>query len=154
MRILGIDPGTTESGWALYDSDSRAVIDSGTVNNDQVMVMLSPSSTLDFNKLAIEQIKGMGMLVGQEVFETTWWTGRFYQAAYEHVPVRRVPRHAEKMHLCGSMQAKDKNIRQALIDKLGPPGKMKDPGPTYGVSGDAWAALAVAVTAAETPETV
>ncbi len=39
-----------------------------------------------------------------------------------------------------------KNIRQALIDRFGPPGKKKAPGATYGLSGDMWSALAVAVT--------
>jgi hypothetical protein len=44
-------------------------------------------------------------------------------------------------------RAKDQNIRQALIDRLGPPGTKKNPGPTYGVTSHMWSALAVAVTA-------
>jgi hypothetical protein len=52
-----------------------------------------------------------------------------------------------KMHLCGNQQAKDKNIRQALLDKVGPVGVKKTPGPCYGVKSHAWSALAVAVTA-------
>jgi hypothetical protein len=44
------------------------------------------------------------------------------------------------------MKAKDANIRQALIDKIGPQGTKKDPGPTYGISKDVWSALAIAVT--------
>ncbi|MGH7470493.1 MAG: hypothetical protein ACRENP_21315 [Longimicrobiales bacterium] len=51
------------------------------------------------------------------------------------------------MHLCKNPKAKDQNIRQALIDLLGAPGTKKNPGPTYGISGDAWSALAIAVTA-------
>jgi len=56
-----------------------------------------------------------------------------------------------KIYLCGSMKAKDPNIRQALIDRLGDPGTKKNPGPTYGVKSHAWSALAVAVTAEGVP---
>jgi hypothetical protein len=48
------------------------------------------------------------------------------------------------------MKAKDANIRQALIDIYGGNdkaiGNKKTPGPLYGIKGDLWAALAVAVT--------
>jgi hypothetical protein len=59
-----------------------------------------------------------------------------------------LPRKDVKMHLCGTPRAKDGNIRQRLLDLLGPQGTKKQPGPTYGVKSHAWAALAVAVTAA------
>jgi hypothetical protein len=64
-----------------------------------------------------------------------------YRALYELVYRRDV-----KMFLCGSNRAKDGNIRQALLDLVGPQGTKKAPGPTYGLRGDEWAALAVAVT--------
>jgi hypothetical protein len=55
-----------------------------------------------------------------------------------------------KAHLCRSAKAKDSNVRQALIDLFGGKenaiGTKKTPGPLYGISGDVWAALAVAVT--------
>jgi len=50
-----------------------------------------------------------------------------------------------KLHLCGTNKAKDANVRQALIDCLGPPGTKKSPGPTYGIKSHLWAALALAV---------
>ncbi|MBQ1764316.1 MAG: hypothetical protein IIZ92_15615 [Aquincola sp.] len=101
--------------------------------------------------LAIEMIASYGMPVGREVFETCVWIGRFVQAWHSPDKVRLVYRRDVKLHLCGSPRAKDPNIRQALIDKLGPAGTKKDPGPTYGVKSHAWAALGVAVTAAEVP---
>ena len=51
-------------------------------------------------------------------------------------------------------QAKDANVRQRLLDLVGPRGTKKAHGPTYGISGDEWAALAVAVTAGATGEGV
>ena len=88
------------------------------------------------------------MPVGREVFETVYWIGRFAQAA-QPVEHTLVSRGAVKMHLCGSKRAKDSNIRQALIDRFGGSaaiGRKADPGPLYGISGDVWSALAVAVT--------
>jgi hypothetical protein len=56
------------------------------------------------------------------------------------------------------MQAKDANIRQALIDRFGGSkeaaiGTIKRQGPLYGVKGHEFAALAVAVTWIETRST-
>lgn len=150
MKILGIDPGNTESGYVIYEGDLGRVYNAGVVNNEQIMVMLSSNSGMDYQAVAMERIAAMGMAVGETVFETVFWTGRFYQEAMRTVRnVIRVKRSEVKMHLCNSMQAKDSNIRQALIDRLGAPGTKKAPGPTYGVSSHAWSALAVAVTAAD-----
>ena len=94
-------------------------------------------------------IAGMGMTVGQTTFETVRWIGRFQQAWRDPDAVQLVYRRQVKTCICGNQQAKDQNIRLALIDRLGPQGKKAAPGPTYGVSGHAWSALAVAVTALE-----
>jgi len=96
-------------------------------------------------------VASYGMPVGKEVFETCVWIGRFMQVWHDPDAVRLIYRRDVKLHLCGSARAKDGNIRQALIDKLGPQGTKKAPGPTYGVKSHAWAALALAVTAAECP---
>jgi hypothetical protein len=49
------------------------------------------------------------------------------------------------MALCHNARANDANIRQALIDRYGPPGTRLHPGLLYGVVRDIWAALALAV---------
>ena len=113
------------------------------------MLSLSP----DCHEVVIEMVACYGMAVGAEVFETVFWIGRFWEIARRDIGVTRLYRKDVKMHLCNSMRAKDGNIRQALIDKLGAPGTKKNPGPTYGIKADIWAALAVAVTFAETKGT-
>jgi hypothetical protein len=75
------------------------------------------------------------------------WIGRFQQAWADPDDVRFITRHQVKIHLCGSMRAKDPNVRQAVLDLLGEPGTKKKPGATYGVKSHAWSALAVAITA-------
>lgn len=106
--------------------------------------------------IAIEMIASYGMAVGREVFETCVWIGRFLQAWHAPDGARLIYRLDVKLHLCGTAQAKDPNIRQALLDrfprtgggKTPQIGTKKQPGPLYGVSSHAWAALGVAVTAA------
>lgn len=141
--ILAIDPGTTDSGWVEFE-DGR-VLASGVSSNYELVTKLVGHHA---NKLAIEMIASYGMPVGKEVFETCVWIGRFIEAfAQPTIPMHDhlIYRKDVKLHLCGTSKAKDANIRQALIDKLGPQGTKANPGPTYGVKSHAWAALAVAV---------
>jgi hypothetical protein len=147
--ILALDPGTEQTGWALVE-DLR-VLDSGVAFNEQILDMLESGIGLRAfpHRIAIEMIASYGMPVGREVFETCVWIGRFVQAWEMPHLVRLIYRKDVKMHLCGTPRAKDANVWQALLDKLGPVGTKKAPGPLYGVKSHARAALAVAVTAAE-----
>lgn len=155
MRILGVDPGPTESAYCLipggaYGDDPMSF---GKRDNEYVRHLIA-SASFAYDVLVVEKIESFGMAVGAEVFETVWWSGRFAQTAMHFdKQTARLPRKAIKLHLCGSMRAKDGNIRQALIDKYGGTkaiGKKASPGPLYGVAGDCWSALAVCVTYAET----
>ena len=146
--IFAIDPGTTESGCVIFDSEVGEVLEAEVLPNDDVT---KGWRHIDFSgwTLAIEMIASYGMPVGREVFETCVWIGRFKQAWHRPDDVQLVYRQDVKLYLCGSARAKDGNIRQALIDLVGPLGNKAHPGPTYGVKSHAWAALGVAVTAAK-----
>lgn len=152
--LLAIDPGPAESAWVEL-RDGKPVAFAKEANHDVLARIWHLRS--GSGRLAVEMIAGYGMPVGAETFETAVWSGRFIQAWTEGLPedtIIRVYRKAVKSHLCGSTRAKDPNIRQALIDRYGPGkaaaiGLKATPGPLYGVSGDVWAALAVAVTAAD-----
>lgn len=150
MKIIAIDPGTENSSWVVFDG--KKVLQSGDQSNLLLRAMLwqgcSRQLRLHDAILVIEKVESFGMAVGKEVFETVFWSGRFAEAWKG--TYARIGRKEVKLHLCGSTRAKDSNIRQALIDKLGPVGTKKNPGPCYGISKHLWAALAVAVTFAET----
>lgn len=156
-RIFAIDPGTTESAWVMYDPEMRKLGAFLKEGNDTLLERLEAVDHSPRPYVAvIEKIESNGMPVGAEVFETVFWSGRFAQAlAARGVAVARLPRRAVKLHLNGTMRgANDSTVRQALIDRFGPGkdiaiGTKKNPGPLYGVAGDVWAALAVAVTFAE-----
>lgn len=151
MKLLAIDPGTDESGWVILE-DHR-ILASGVYPNGTMLSRVKVEEHGEIEGLAIEMIASYGMAVGREIFETCVWVGRFQQAWRDPEAVKLVYRRDVKLHLCGTGKAKDANIRQALIDLLGPQGTKKAQGATYGVKSHAWAALGVAVTVAGiTPE--
>lgn len=141
MTILAIDPGPKDSGFVLWDG--LRVRDHGHLANEALLDRIRCREFGGPFLTVIEQVESFGMAVGAEVFETVFWSGRFAQAAGSF---DRLPRRAIKLHLCQSMRAKDSNIRQALIDRFGPPGTKKAPGLLYGITTHRIAALAVAVT--------
>jgi hypothetical protein len=100
--------------------------------------------------VACEMVQCFGMPVGREVFETVLQIGRMQQAFQV---MRLIPRIDIKIHICNHARAKDPNVRQALLDKLGPVGTKSHPGPCYGIASHLWSALAVAVTAFEVERT-
>ena len=153
--ILAIDPGPVQSGFVRFAG--TRVLESGLLPNEEMLQKTRCAiGHLQATDLAIEMIASYGMPVGREVFETCVWIGRFQQVwtAPEHV--RLVYRRDVKLHLCGTAKAKDPNVRQALIDLFPPVGGGKvpqiglksAPGPLFGISSHAWAALGVAVTVA------
>jgi hypothetical protein len=148
MRLMAIDPGPTESAWVRLE-DGR-LLGFGKVTNDAVTSLYR---SRDREWLAIEMIASYGMPVGAEVFETCVAIGRFIES-WTPGSWTLVYRKDVKLHLCNSPRANDAAIRQALIDRYGGRdkaiGKKANPGPLYGVSGDVWSALAVAVTWSET----
>ncbi|MEY3205038.1 MAG: hypothetical protein RLZZ21_1369 [Planctomycetota bacterium] len=134
--VVGIDPGPRESAVVVWNGS--AVVSSDDRTNDTMREFL-----WDYGSIACEWIESFGMPVGQSIFQTVFAIGGFAQ----HARLRLIPRRDVKLHLCGSPRAKDGNIRQALIDRFGPVGTKKSPGPLFGISSHRWAALAVAVTA-------
>lgn len=143
--ILAIDPGQLQSGWCLFDGER--VVESGIADNADIRRLMSDVALKHGDQvlLAVEMVASYGMPVGKEVFETVLWVGRFIERWTG--PHRLVYRKEVKLHLCGTYKAKDPNIRQALIDRLGPVGTKKARGPLYGVKSHIWSAVAVAVTA-------
>lgn len=142
-RILAIDPGPETSGFVVWDTDSQTpVVEAGQIDNPLLIHRLRNREFVGAQICAFEMIACYGMAVGASVFETCVWIGRIVERA--GIPAYRVYRKDVKMHLCRSMEAKDANIRAALIDKYGAPGTTKAKGKLYGIYKHIWAAVAVA----------
>jgi hypothetical protein len=138
MTIFAIDPGPDMSAFVQWDG--KKVIDHGHVPNAEMRQLLIGR---DYDEVAIEMVASYGMAVGASVFNTCLWVGRFWEIA------RKEPmlcyRKDIKMFLCKTMRSKDKDIRQALLNLIGPQGSKDKQGPTYGLKSHTWSALAVAV---------
>jgi hypothetical protein len=151
MRVLAIDPGTTQSAWLVLDSED-GVLSFAMAPNQAFVGMLMTGISSEVTAVVIEEIQSYGMAVGREVFETVRWAGRFEEAAYP-VPVVLLPRRAVKDAICHSPKATDANIRAALLDRFGGKaaavGEKAHPGPLYGITKDVWSALAIACTWAD-----
>jgi hypothetical protein len=163
MKLHAIDPGPERSAVVTLDTSiggARPYVQlAAEMSTDELLAYLRAHAFPE-HRLAIEQIASMGMIVGAEVFETAYVSGRFVQTWLDARGGRisRIPRVHVKHYLCGTHRAKDKNIRQALIDHYGGKdkaiGNKRAPGALYDVSGHTWSALAVAITHLGTLETV
>ncbi len=146
MKLLSIDPGTEQS--ALVKLCDGAVVAADILSNDAILEELR-GSFVGADHLVLEEIASYGMPVGREVFATCVWTGRFigaWEEAWNGASWSMLPRRDVKLTLCGSMKAKDSNIRAALLDRYGGKAATKKGGPLYGIRSHCWSALALAVT--------
>lgn len=145
MRIIAIDPGPVQSAFVVWDG--QTISERGIVPNNDLISTLR-LGMINGSQLVIEKVASYGMAVGETVFDTVFWTGRFWEA-WRGAAVR-VPRLTVKTHLCHDSRAKDSNIRQAIIDRFGGKefaiGSKKAPGPLYGLKKDLWQAFALALT--------
>lgn len=153
LSVLAIDPGTTQSAWVHLREG--AVARFGLDPNPVVRRHCEYAQTWGIDGVAIEMIASYGMPVGEEVFETVIWIGRFYESLLRcniaEKKITMIKRQEVKLALCKSAKANDASIRQALIDRYGPGkdiavGTKAKPGRLYGLKRDLWSALAVAET--------
>lgn len=155
MIVVALDPGSIESGYVVYDSESRTVTHAGRMDNRALELRLAVAWAEWFVEAGvIEWTAPRGMPASADLFEALFWAGRF-SLMLERTGVERVTRITRqqvKLALCGVTSAKDANVRGALIDRFGGVGGKRvavgvksAPGPLYGVKRDAWAALALAV---------
>lgn len=155
MSIFAIDPGPDKSACVLWNQESDRVLFAQEIQSANVSALILEKRDESLNSktgfiVACEHLQCFGMAVGRETFEAAYWIGEIRHCCFINgIRFHRIYRSDEKMHLCQSMRAKDKNIRQALIDQYGQVGTKKNKGPLFGIANDLWSALAVAVTCAD-----
>ena len=137
--IYAIDPGTDESAWVKIE------------NEMPVEFAIEKNYDLAFRCIEwkgvvlIEKIESFGMRVGESVFKTVWWTGRFHQILSGGCEIEYISRREVKMHLLNSTRGTDKMIRDSLIERYGQPGIKSSPGALYGLKSHLYSALALGV---------
>jgi len=151
MQILAIDPGPVKSAAVVWDG--ARIVSARYADTVADLLHLVEYDHPPVTLLAVEMIASYGMAVGAEVFSTCVNIGRVVECwrwsrgTGEPLLIKRGP---IKLHHCQSTRANDSNIRTALIDRFGPPGTKKEPGFTYGLTKDLWAAFALAVYVGDT----
>lgn len=144
MKILAIDVGTTETGFCIINKETYKPIRFGKISNEDLLDIVRNE---EYDTLIYEEFQSYGMPIGVSTITSITWNGRYMQIALDREKkVDYIYRKEEKMNLCGSMKAKDSNIRQALIDRFGEVGTKKSKGWFYGFKKDIWAAYAVGIT--------
>jgi Holliday junction resolvasome RuvABC endonuclease subunit len=137
--VIGIDPGSKKSGYVVWNGSG--IIHKEIVENELLLIDLRAKIYAQPGAVyAVEGVQYFGKAVGKDIFETCYFIGKIMEASRGNsgCPVELVYRKDIKLFLCGTVRAKDKDIRQALIDRLG-----KEV--TRGCSSHIWSALAIAV---------
>jgi hypothetical protein len=147
--FIGVDPGPETHGVVVWNG--QRVLSALNLSHHETIRFLKWHQKENSAVIAVEMIECFGMPVGKEIFKTVLNIG---EIRYAVRPCRLIPRRDVKLFLCNSMRAKDGNVRQALIDLLGPKGTKAKPGPTFGLSAHTWSALAIAVTAEKNTTTI
>jgi hypothetical protein len=150
MKIFAVDAGTTESGYCIVDSDTYKPIFFGKIDNEEVLRYVLEGC---YDVLVYEEFQSYGMSVGKSTITSITWNGRFIQAAASlGKPFYPIYRSEEKITICGTMKAKDANIRQALIDRFAEfdfkqgKGTKNNKDFFYGFAKDSWSAFGIAFT--------
>ncbi len=150
--ILAIDPANEKSAYVVIDGNLKP-IKFGKIKNSELMEKIKKQDFEGCKVVAIEMIASYGMAVGQTVFDTCVWIGRFIEAAKaQGMEYELIYRKEVKMNLCNTMRANDSNIIQALVDRFAPnvrnkgKGIKSDKGFFYGFRADIWQSYAVGVT--------
>ena len=150
MEILSLDVGTYESAYCLINIETCKPLKFGKINNNELLKIVKNEN---YAQLVYEEFQSYGMAIGQSTIVSITWNGRYIQSAIDrNIKVDPIYRKEEKINLCGSMKAKDSNIRQALIDRFATfdfkngKGTIKQKDFFYGFSKDIWSAFAVGIT--------
>jgi hypothetical protein len=161
--IIGIDPGPSESGVVLYNSEDRSIRYASVLPNCDLKDELDGGWFTDYPDNCVPTVAiefpcfyGKSCAIGKDVLDTAAVVGQFEEITRAWHP-RRITRREVRMHLCGTMRSGDAQVWAAILDRYGgrkaAVGTKKAPGPLYGVRSHARSALAVALTAAETKGT-
>ena len=73
MKILAIDPGTTESGYCLMEGYKPVKF--GKIKNTELLKSIIRGHEMDADHVVIEMIASYGNSVGEYVFDTCVWIG-------------------------------------------------------------------------------
>ncbi len=114
---FGIDAGSKLSafiGWNGKTTNSGKVYD-----NDHLLTLIR-DTPLEGVRVGIEQVRGMGMIAGNELFDTCFFTGVLYEALSQvGANAILVPRKTVITYHTGKPQGGDAELKAAIRAKHG-----------------------------------
>jgi len=114
--VLGVDPGPTESAFALVTGDQQ-VLRADKVGNDSLIERIRQAPPAH---VAIESIQSYGMAVGRSVFDTCFFIGEVIRTCKDAgIPFSLYPRPEYTRRICGVGKVNDAVLRQALLLRFG-----------------------------------
>lgn len=145
-RILAIVPGAYESAYCTFDFEAFQVYSSGVLENDDLLIGLgcAPHTCREWDCGLVIQTDAKPFVFGHGMgLETAVWIGRFTQAWRAPNDVKRIRQSDVGRFMTGSTVVDVGDYPQRIREIFrGAPGDvLKD------VKGNAWEALAVALTA-------
>lgn len=147
MDVLAIDPGYKQSAYVIWDG--QRIREHAILPNETLLVSID-ELRYPCRVMALEAMQLFGGFgVGQEVFQSVFWAGRFAER-WQPGRFEQMLRTKIRAHMHAS-RGGDAAVRQSLIERFGPMketaiGNKKTPGPLFGIKADEWSALAIAVT--------
>jgi hypothetical protein len=123
MLIIGIDPGTTESALVAFEYEpfpqEMVIVHKEYLPNMEIENWLRQHSSPE-DQLAIEFLQSYGMAVGQDVFMTCRWVGRFESAWGFLDSTYLYARPSILTHTTGGVRGRKKSdVRKALMLRFG-----------------------------------
>lgn len=103
----------------LFDTTNRLIIEHCKTDNESVLKLIE---RWDYEAFAVERVASFGFKVGQTIFDTIEWQGRFLQAALFAGKAKtydRLFRKSVVARLCGTATANDTKVRAALLERYG-----------------------------------
>lgn len=154
--ILGLDVGTTQTGYCVCRSSDFRPVSVGKADNDRIYEIIDKADP-DKCEVVFERFIATKN-TGQTVIQSVVWYGKYLrECELRGLKVTEIFRWKVKRHLVGKVTKEngtaDHQVRMALVRRFAPDepndgkGSKKEPGWFYGFSGsDMYAAYAVAVT--------
>ncbi len=162
--VLGIDPSEKRTGLAVYDTLTRSVLASAVLPLEQALDVVRSGVVLpddpvrikpglvaaQWSVVVVERFKSQGV-INSDIIRGIEASGRLFEAA--RAGVKQV-HWLYRLEVCRALHVSGRNKDSQIIDRCcelhggsrsAARGRKAEPGPLYGVSGDAWQALGAAL---------
>jgi len=150
MVIIGVDPGTRESGLAIVDFERRTIEMHHMLNGDVLHRIDAEAFLKSDVVVGYEWVQCYGGVVGQDVFRTAFMCGRVHEMATPRCGTYEPTRPMVVKHFTGRSNHKKPVVREKILERFGGKDARKKGGPLYGVSNHKWDALAICMFIGET----